>query len=131
MAHHGDLHRIPSCATCSATSSSAGPTAGRAPVEYGLYPASMTAMDHALAYEAVAHGNADVIDVYTTDAKIARYGLVVLDDDESIFRRTKRVLVYRKDAAAHSPALAPRSRRLAESRRRERDAKDERARRGR
>ena len=75
-------------------------------VEYGLYPASMTAMDHALAYEAIAHGSADVVDVYTTDAKIARFGLRVLADDKKYFPPYESVIVYREDAAARSPALA-------------------------
>ena len=75
-------------------------------VEYGLYPASMTAMDHALAYEAITHGSADVIDVYTTDAKIARYGLRVLADDKKYFPPYEAVLVYRQDAAKKSPAFS-------------------------
>lgn len=75
-------------------------------VEYGLYPQSMTAMDHALAYAAVAQGTADVIDVYTTDAQIARYGLVVLADDKKYFPPYEAVVVYRDDAAKKSPALA-------------------------
>ena len=75
-------------------------------VEYGIYPASMTAMDHALAYEAIAHGSADVVDVYTTDAKIARYGLRVLADDKKYFPPYEAVLVYREDAAKKSPAFS-------------------------
>ena len=75
-------------------------------VEYGLYPASMTAMDHALAYEAIAHGSADVVDVYTTDAKIARFGLRVLADDKKYFPPYEAVLVYREDVAKKSPAFS-------------------------
>ena len=54
------------------------------------------AMDHALAYEAIARGLLDGTDVYTTDAKIARYRLVVLEDDLRYFPRYDAVLVQRR-----------------------------------
>ncbi|MBX3188130.1 MAG: ABC transporter permease subunit [Labilithrix sp.] len=72
---------------------------------YGLKPATLTAIDHALAYEAIAKGSADVIDVYTTDAKIARFGLTVLDDDRRFFPRYDAVLVYRADLPGRSAAF--------------------------
>ena len=61
------------------------------------------AMDHALAYEAIARGALDGTDVYTTDAKIARYGLVVLADDRGYFPRYDAVLVHRADVPARFP----------------------------
>jgi osmoprotectant transport system permease protein len=64
-----------------------------------------TAIDHALAYEALANGTADLTDVYTTDAKIARYGLVVLADDRRFFPPYEAVLLYRLDAASRFPGL--------------------------
>src|SRR5205823_1873872 len=44
---------------------------------YGLHFPAFSAIDHALAYEAISRGETDIVDVYTTDAKIARFDLVV------------------------------------------------------
>ncbi len=73
---------------------------------YGLNPTSLSAIDHALAYEAIARGEADVVDVYTTDAKIARFDLVVLADDRHFFPPYDAVLVYRADLPTRVPAFA-------------------------
>jgi osmoprotectant transport system permease protein len=54
-------------------------------------------LDHGLAYEALAAGQLDVIDVYSTDAKIDRYKLRVLDDDRHFFPTYDAVLFYRLD----------------------------------
>jgi len=59
-------------------------------------------LDHDLAYRALAAGTLDLIDVYTTDAEIAYYGLFLLDDDRGYFPRYDAVLVYRTDSG---PAL--------------------------
>ncbi len=61
---------------------------------YGL-AAQPTGLDHGLAYDAVAAGRIDVIDVYSTDAKLGRYGLVVLDDDRHFFPAYDAVLLMR------------------------------------
>ena len=54
-------------------------------------------LDHGLAYDAVAGGQVDVIDIYTTDAKIDHLGLQVLQDDAGHFPRYDAVLLYRLD----------------------------------
>ncbi len=72
---------------------------------YSLRFAPPKALDHALAYEAIAHGEGDVIDVYTTDAKIARFDLVVLRDDLHFFPPYEAVLVYRADLPRRVPAF--------------------------
>jgi len=64
---------------------------------YGL-PQQPTGLDHGLAYEAIAAGKIDVMDIYTTDAKIERYRLRVLEDDRRYFPRYDAVLLYRRDA---------------------------------
>ncbi len=64
-----------------------------------------SAIDHGLAYDAVARGNIDVTDVYTTDAKIGRYDLVVLEDDRRFFPSYEAVLLHRADVARRFPAL--------------------------
>ncbi|HVY49661.1 MAG TPA: glycine betaine ABC transporter substrate-binding protein, partial [Minicystis sp.] len=74
---------------------------------YGLDPARATGLDHGLAYDAIEHGALDVVDVYSTDAKIRRYHLVVLADDRRFFPSYEAVLLYRKDLATRAPrALA-------------------------
>ncbi len=61
-------------------------------------------LDHGLAYEAIKGGRIDVMDVYTTDAKLGRYGLTVLADDRAFFPPYEAVLVYRKDLPTRAPA---------------------------
>ncbi len=70
---------------------------------YGL-PQSPSGLDHGLAYEALAAGRVDVIDLYTTDAKIARGGIAVLVDDRKFFPSYDAVLLHRADAPQRFPA---------------------------
>ncbi|TFW02996.1 ABC transporter permease subunit [Oxalobacteraceae bacterium OM1] len=69
---------------------------------YGL-PQQPQGLDHGIAYEALAHGQIDVIDIYSTDAKIRQYGLRVLNDDRHYFPSYEAVLLYRLDAAQRFP----------------------------
>jgi len=64
---------------------------------YGLEAAKPTGLDHGLAYETLAAGRVDVIDVYSTDAKVLRHDVVVLADDRGFFPRYDAVLLYRAD----------------------------------
>jgi osmoprotectant transport system permease protein len=52
-------------------------------------------LDHGLAYDAVGAGRVDVIDVYSTDAKLGRLGLRVLQDDRAFFPKYDAVLLMR------------------------------------
>jgi len=61
------------------------------------------ALDHGLAYDAIAQHQVDVIDIYTTDAKIEHLGLRVLKDDLAYFARYDAVLLYRLDVPARFP----------------------------
>jgi osmoprotectant transport system permease protein len=70
---------------------------------YGL-PQRPQGLDHGLAYEALHGRQTDVIDIYSTDAKIRQYGLRVLEDDRAYFPRYDAVLLYRLDAAKRFPA---------------------------
>ena len=45
----------------------------------------------------------DVIDIYSTDAKLDKYGLAVLDDDRKYFPRYDAVLLYRADLPRRLP----------------------------
>ncbi|HEV7814735.1 MAG TPA: glycine betaine ABC transporter substrate-binding protein [Janthinobacterium sp.] len=60
-------------------------------------------LDHGIAYEALAQRQVDVIDIYSTDAKIGQYGLRVLADDQAYFPRYDAVLLYRLDIARRFP----------------------------
>jgi len=75
-------------------------------------PQQPAGLDHGLAYDAVAKGQVDVIDIYTTDAKIAHLGLVVLEDDAAHFPRYDAVLLYRLDVPQRFPAAWAALRRL-------------------
>jgi osmoprotectant transport system permease protein len=61
-------------------------------------------LDHGLAYEAIAQKQIDVMDIYTTDAKIDHLGLLVLQDDQAYFPRYDAVLLYRLDLPQKHPA---------------------------
>jgi osmoprotectant transport system permease protein len=65
---------------------------------YGL-PHKPRGLDHGIAYEALAAGQIDVMDLYTTDAKIERYAIVALDDDRHFFPAYDAVLLYRSEVA--------------------------------
>ncbi len=71
--------------------------------KYGLKQ-QPTGIDHGIAYDALAAGRIAVTDIYSTDAKIASLGLVVLDDDRQFFPRYDAVLLYRLDAPPRAPA---------------------------
>jgi len=67
-------------------------------------PQRPTGLDHGLAYDAIAGGQVDVIDIYTTDAKIDHLGLRVLQDDAGHFPRYDAVVLYRLDLPKRWPA---------------------------
>ncbi len=69
---------------------------------YGA-PQTPVALDHGLAYDAIAQKQVDVIDIYTTDAKIGHLGLRVLTDDKAYFPRYDAVLLYRLDVPQRFP----------------------------
>uniref|UniRef100_UPI0039EE168C glycine betaine ABC transporter substrate-binding protein n=1 Tax=Bordetella sputigena TaxID=1416810 RepID=UPI0039EE168C len=79
---------------------------------YGLRQ-SPTGLDHGLAYDAIQKKQVDVIDIYTTDAKIDALGLRVLDDDLKYFPRYDAVVLYRLDVPRRYPAAWAAMRELA------------------
>src|SRR5438270_13768575 len=60
-------------------------------------------IDHGIAYEAIAQKQIDAIDIYSTDAKIDKYGLTVLADDRHYFPPYDAVLLYRIDLPRRLP----------------------------
>ncbi len=71
-------------------------------VVYGLQ-AAPAGLDHGLAYEAVRGARVDVIDIYSTDAKIKSHQLRVLDDDRVFFPPYAALLIYRADLPQRHP----------------------------
>ena len=70
---------------------------------YGL-PHKPSGLDHGLAFDAVSGGQVDVIDIYTTDAKIAHLGLLVLADDAGHFPRYDAVVLFKLGLPQRIPA---------------------------
>jgi len=70
---------------------------------YGV-PQAPRGLDHGIAYEALNARQVDVIDIYSTDAKIVQYKLRVLEDDLKYFPRYDAVLLYRLDLPQRLPA---------------------------
>lgn len=66
-------------------------------------PQTPTGLDHGLAYDALGAGQVDVIDIYTTDAKIGHLGLLVLEDDRAYFPRYDAIVLYRLDVPQRLP----------------------------
>ena len=80
---------------------------------YKLPQAGVRGLDHDLAYRGLMAGDIDVMDVYTTDAEIAYYGLRILKDDLGHFPAYRAVFLYRADLAARAPAAVAALGRLA------------------
>lgn len=70
---------------------------------YGL-PQQPIGLDHGIAYEALAAGQVDAIDIYSTDAKIRAYRLRVLEDDRHVFPRYDAIVLFRLDVPQRHPA---------------------------
>ncbi len=64
-------------------------------VVYKLALPPAPGLDHGLAYDAVRAGKIDLIDIYSTDAKVGRYQLRVLIDDLGFFPKYDAVLLMR------------------------------------
>ncbi len=65
---------------------------------YGL-SARPVGMEHSLSYKALHNGQIDVIDVYSTDAEILAYDLVLLQDDRNFFPHYLAAPFVRQDLA--------------------------------
>ncbi|HEV2147274.1 MAG TPA: glycine betaine ABC transporter substrate-binding protein, partial [Longimicrobiaceae bacterium] len=87
---------------------------------YGFRPRDVRALAQAVKYQALASGAVDVIDGYSTDGAIARYGLVVLEDDRRFFPPYEAAALVgarlRRESPAAVAALTELSGRLDEER---------------
>ncbi|MDB5796617.1 MAG: transporter permease subunit [Paucimonas sp.] len=70
---------------------------------YGL-PQRPAGLDHGMAYQALQQHKIDLVDIYSTDARIAALGLRLLEDDRQYFPRYDAVVVYRLDVPQKFPA---------------------------
>jgi osmoprotectant transport system permease protein len=67
-------------------------------------PQQVKRMEHSLSFQAIADNAVDVIDVYSTDAKIKKFDLRLLEDDRGYFPVYQAVWVARKSfVAEHAP----------------------------
>ena len=60
-------------------------------------------MEHALTYRAIAGGDVDVMDVFSTDGQLERLRLQILQDDKRFFPDYSAVLLARRDMAERFP----------------------------
>ncbi len=70
---------------------------------YYFPQSNIKGIDHSLGYEALVQGKIDVIDIYSTDSKIKKYHLRVLEDNLHFFPSYEGVLFYRLEAAKVFP----------------------------
>ncbi len=71
---------------------------------YGLRTVQVRSLEHGLGYAALARGQVELIDVYTTDPKIGLQKLRLLEDDLRFFPAYEALLVYRADLPQRHPA---------------------------
>ncbi len=72
---------------------------------YGLELADIRGMEHGLAYEALRTGAVDLVDTYTTDGKLLRYDVVVLEDDRDFFPPYDAAPLARQETLDAHPEL--------------------------
>ena len=73
---------------------------------YGLRLAETRSLLQSVKYRALADGRVDVIDGYSTDGLISRYGLVVLRDDRGFFPPYEAAALVGKRLAGDAAAVA-------------------------
>lgn len=73
---------------------------------YQLSFANMRTIEHALAYEAIQAGEIDLMDAYSTDGKLRRYGLRVLEDDRRFFPPYDAAPVVNAETLEQHPEIA-------------------------
>jgi len=72
---------------------------------YGLEFGNVRGLEHGLAYAAIRSGDLDVIDAYSTDGKLLRYKLRVLEDDRRFFPPYNAAPLVREDTLQAHPEL--------------------------
>ena len=70
---------------------------------YGLSLADTRIIEHALKYDAITAGEIDLIDIYSTDGKLQKFDLVILEDDRVFFPKYHPVMYVREDFIERFP----------------------------
>jgi osmoprotectant transport system permease protein len=70
---------------------------------YGLQMNRVQSLEHTLAYLALAKGEIDITDAYSTDAKIVQDNICLLRDDQDFFPQYQAVFLYRLNADPRLP----------------------------
>lgn len=80
---------------------------------YGLHISHMSGMEHGLAYEAIRSHRIDLVDTWTTDGKLLRYPIRILQDDRHFFPPYDCAPIVRSDTLERHPELRELLNRLA------------------
>jgi len=72
---------------------------------YGLQFRDVAGMQQSLKYQATENGDVDVLDVYTTDGRLAVYDFVVLEDDRQFFPPYDATALVRGEILKQHPEL--------------------------
>jgi osmoprotectant transport system permease protein len=72
---------------------------------YGLEIAELRGMEHGLAYQAIDSGRIDLIDTWTTDGKLLRYDIRILEDDRGFFPPYDAAPIVRRETLDRHPEL--------------------------
>ncbi|TVQ81004.1 MAG: ABC transporter permease subunit [Bradymonadales bacterium] len=70
---------------------------------YSLAMSRVRGMEHSLAYDALDSGSIDLMDVYTTDAKLGALDLLLLEDDLEFFPRYDAVILANLESTERAP----------------------------
>ena len=70
---------------------------------YGISVAGTRIIEHALKYDAITAGEIDLVDVYSTDGKLQKFDLVILQDDLEFFPKYFPVMYVREDFIERFP----------------------------
>lgn len=79
---------------------------------YHLAQSKVRGLDHDIAYRAMESGDIQITDLYSTDAEIAYYDLLVLQDDLNFFPRYEALVLYRLERGSAEPKFLEALRRL-------------------
>ena len=72
---------------------------------YGLQFRDVAGMQQSLKYQATENGDVDVLDVYTTDGRLAVYDFVILEDDRRFFPPYDAAALVRGETLKQHPEL--------------------------
>ena len=73
--------------------------------QYGLQFSNIVTMQQSLKYQSAHSGDVDVLDVYTTDGRLAIYDFVVLEDDLKFFPHYEAAALIRGETLEQIPEL--------------------------